>query len=244
LTAHGRVVNAITNQPVINSDMYFWNWKGSTRRDFPLQSDGSFLINLTADDVANASPTYVNSVFNKGNACYDQSFFSLVKTPSGSMDYINVGEMTGSNRTVRKVTPVGSDADIGDMLVWPVTGFNLTSDIPVRFDVIYQNGTSGGGNSLYKTSHGFSTIYAVNTPTSIVLTDQAGKKYASQYVTYGLSQHCSQVTLNFANGQFSWSPPGTLTATTTAQQTTRESLLASLSATLKALQAAIAALAR
>ena len=98
--------------------------------------------------------------------------------------------------------------NIGDFLVWPVSGFALTSDIPVKFTSKFSNGSGGGGNSLYKTSHSSSTLYPINIGTSVILTDQSGNQYTSAYVKYPLSQHCSQVNLNFASGQFSWSPPG------------------------------------
>lgn len=213
LTVRGRVVNAITREPVVNSNMYIWNWKGSTRRDFYLQPDATFAINLTADDFANANAMYVNEVYNNGRACFDQSSFTILKTASGSVDYIHVQEVvSGYPPTARRVTPVGAEANIGDLLVWPVTGFSLTSDIPVKFSATYENGTGGGGNINYRTGHGFSTLYPVNIGTRITLTDQSGNQYVSSYVKYGLSQHCSNVTLNYASGQFSWTPPGTISA--------------------------------
>jgi len=229
LTIRGRVTDAITRQPVTGSNMYIWNWKGSTRRDFYLQSDGSFLINLTADDVANANATYVNAVHNQGRACFDQSSFSLVKTASGSVDYVRVQEyVTGYPQTTRSVTPSGTEVNIGDFLVWPVTGFSLTSDIPVKFSATYANGSGGGGNINYRTSHGFSTLYPVNIGTRITLTDQAGSQYVSSYATYGLSQHCSQVALNFANGQFSWNPQGALSFGTNNRQEILAAMLKAL----------------
>ena len=213
LTIRGKMVNAITNQPVTSTNMLIWNWKGSTRRDFYLKSDGTFEIQLTEDDIANASITYVNNVHINSQACYDQSQFSIQKTSTGSVDYVRVQGPGGnySGISTRTVQPINNVADIGDFLVWPVTGFSLVSDIPVKFTSKFANGSGGGGNSLYKTSHGFSTLYPINTGTSIILTDQSGKQYSSPYVKYSLGQHCSQVNLNFtsvASSQFSWSPPG------------------------------------
>ena len=213
LTIRGRMVNAVTNQPVTSTNMLIWNWKGNTRRDFYLKSDGTFEIQLTEDDIANASITYVNNVYINSQACYDQSQFSIQKISTGSVDYVRVQGPGGnySGISTRTVQPINNVADIGDFLVWPVTGFSLVSDIPVKFTSKFANGSGGGGNSLYKTSHGFSTLYPLNTDTSIILTDQSGNQYTSPYVRYSLSQHCSQVTLNFASvasSQFSWSPPG------------------------------------
>ena len=213
LTIRGRMVNAVTNQPVTSTNMLIWNWKGSTRRDFYLKSNGMFEIQLTEDDIANASATYVNNVHINSQACYDQSQFSIQKTSTGSVDYVRVQGPGGnySGISTRTVQPINNVADIGDFLVWPVTGFSLVSDIPVKFTSKFANGSGGGGNSLYKTSHGFSTLYPINTGTSIILTDQFGKQYASSYVKYSLGQHCSQVTLNFASvasSQFLWSPSG------------------------------------
>lgn len=211
--------------------MYFWNWKGSTRRDYYVQSDGTFTINLTADDVANASATYVNSVYNNGRACFDQSSFSVSKTTSGSVDYVRVNTSGGySGVAARTVYPSGAEADLGDFLIWPVTGFALTSDIAVKFESSYEGGTGGVGNINYRTSHGMSTLYPININTRITLTDQAGNKYVSPYVKYGIGQHCSQVTLNYAGGQFSWSPAGTVSVGDSSS---------SLAALLKSISAAL-----
>ena len=210
LTIRGRMVNAIANQPVTSTNMLIWNWKGSVRRDFYLKSDGTFEIKLTEDDITNASITYVNNVHINIQACYDQSQFSIQKTSTGSVDYVRVQGPGGnySGISTRTIQPINNVADIGDFLVWPVTGFSLVSDIPVKFTSKFANGSEGGGSSNYTTTHGFSTLYPINTSTSIILTNQSGNQYTSSYVKYPLSQHCSQVTLNFANSQFSWSPPG------------------------------------
>ena len=194
--------------------MLIWNWKGSTRRDFYLNSDGTFTIQLTDDDIANASATFVNNVHINNTACYDQSQFSIQKTSAGNVDYVRVQGPGGnySGITTRTVYPVSNIASLGDFLVWPVSGFTLTSDILVKFTSKFTNGSGGGGNSLYKTSHSFSTLYPINIGTSIILTDQSGNQYTSAYVKYPFSQHCSQVNLNFASGQFSWSPAGEIVA--------------------------------
>lgn len=220
MTIKGRVVNGLSGEPVANSNMFLWNWKGSARRDFYINSDGTFSINLTADDIANASAMYVNYVYVNGNACYDQSRFVINKTTSNSISYIAVNGPGGYQSIAgivnRTVQPTGTETDIGDLLVWPVTGFNLVSDIPVRFNGYFENGSGGAGNTNYQTSHGFSTFYPIEINTKITLTDQSGNQYNSSYIKYSLSQHCSQVTLNFSNGQFSWSPPGIISGSATA----------------------------
>lgn len=235
MTIRGRVVNGLTNEPVSNSNMFIWNWKGSTQRQFYLNPDGTFSINLTADDIANAHSMYVNYVFVNGNACYDQSNFIINKNANNSISSIGVsgpGGYQGLTGIVnRTVQPTGTETDIGDLLVWPVTGFNLVSDIPVRFNGYFENGGGGAGNGNYQTNHGFSTFYPVEINTRITLIDQSGNQYNSAYVKYSMSQHCSQVTLNFSNGQFSWNPPGTVsgsTATTTSPSLILENITSQL----------------
>ena len=104
------------------------------------------------------------------------------------------------------INPLTSpDIDLGDVPLWPATGLSFSADIPVKLYIPYPEEDKSLGNTLLRTDHKLSNAIPLEQPVSVRLVDKDGVEYVSPEKTYPLSKGCSTVTLNFRDGEFSWS---------------------------------------
>ena len=215
ITVKGRYINKFTGQPLSNIGFWLLKSPSTNLGTFYTDSNGYFSVTMSATDI---TETVYKVLAHLANCYISDNGIVISRYPisQGGAPYvwINYFDMSGN---IKYFSITSSEINIGDVPLWPSADFSLSSDTPVKLDILYPEEGRGVGNTNYLTSHYLKNVIPLNYNVRAQLTDSTGNIYFSPYTNVPLNNGCTPVNLNFFNKQFAWN--STTTQINTTNQT-------------------------
>jgi hypothetical protein len=105
----------------------------------------------------------------------------------------------------KNVDPVTTSiVDLGNVPLWPAKTIMLTSDVPVKFSIVYSEEAHSTGNTLLKTQHTVTDIVALDYNVVVTATDGNGTVYTSPIKRYAADADCTPAALRLSGGVLTW----------------------------------------
>lgn len=197
----GRFIDGVTDEPIAN--VRVWDPEVGINNALDVSnSNGEFAF--TTDTTA-VTQTAGNQTGYSTGRCYFENW-GLTSILRNNDDTLRLSavlfDFIPGNFLLDPI--LSPDVDLGEVTLWPATGLSLSSDIPVKLTVPYEEEDKSLGNTQLRTAHKLSNAIPLEQPVSVILTDSSGNEYVSPSKTYPIDKGCSTAVLTFQNGEFNW----------------------------------------
>lgn len=197
----GRFIDGVTDEPIANVRVWDPEVGINTALDVS-NGDGEFTF--TTDTTA-VTQTAGNQTGYSTGRCYFENW-GLTSILRNSDDTLRLSavlfDFIPGNFVLNPI--LSPEVDLGDVTLWPATGLSLSSDIPVKITIPYEEEDKSLGNTQLRTAHKLSNAIPLEQPATVILTDSSGNDYESPEKTYPIEKGCSTAVLTFQNGVFTW----------------------------------------